>query len=83
MAPPTVVVSATYPGASAEVLAKAVATPIEQQINGVEDMIYMESRNDNQGNYQLTVTFAVGTDLDTALVKVQNRLQQAPIQAAQ
>ncbi|MCF8063737.1 MAG: efflux RND transporter permease subunit [Desulfarculaceae bacterium] len=75
--PPTVVVEASYPGASAEVLAKTVATPLEQEINGVDNMIYMESKSDNQGYYQLTVSFEVGTNLDIALVKVQNRLQQA------
>ena len=77
VAPPSVRVSASYPGASAEVLAKTVASPIEQAVNGVDDMIYMESTSDNQGNYNLTVTFAVGTDLDMAQVKVQNRVQKA------
>ena len=77
MTPPSVRVSANYPGASAEVLAKTVGTPIEQAVNGVDDMIYMESTSDNQGNYTLTVTFEVGTDLDMAQVKVQNRIQKA------
>ena len=80
VAPPSVSVSATYPGASAQVLANTVAIPLEQKINGVDDMIYMESTSSNQGSYELTVTFAVGTDLDTALVKVQNRIQQAESQ---
>ncbi len=80
VSPPSVTVSATYPGASAEVLANTVAIPLEQKINGVDDMIYMESTSSNQGSYELTVTFAVGTDVDTALVKVQNRVQQAESQ---
>lgn len=77
IAPPDVVVSAQYPGASSEVLSKTVAIAIEDQVNGVEDMIYMASESDNSGSYQLTVTFAVGTDPDLAQVKVQNRIQQA------
>ncbi len=80
VAPPSVSVSATYPGASAQVLANTVAIPLEQKINGVDDMIYMESTSNNEGSYELTVTFAVGTDLDTALVKVQNRIQQVESQ---
>lgn len=80
VSPPSVTVSATYPGASAQVLANTVAVPLEQKMNGVDDMIYMESSSSNQGSYELTVTFAVGTDLDTALVKVQNRIQQAESQ---
>nr|WP_319396505.1 efflux RND transporter permease subunit [uncultured Desulfobacter sp.] len=80
VSPPSVTVSATYPGASAEVLANTVGIPLEQKINGVENMIYMESTSSNQGSYELTVTFAVGTDEDIALVKVQNRVQQAESQ---
>ncbi|MBN2291913.1 MAG: multidrug efflux RND transporter permease subunit [Pirellulales bacterium] len=72
--PPTVSVSTTYPGASADVVAETVATPIEEQINGVEDMIYMSSKCTNDGKYDLTVTFAVGTDIDMATVLVQNRV---------
>ncbi|MDD4556358.1 MAG: efflux RND transporter permease subunit [Alphaproteobacteria bacterium] len=75
--PPEVVVSAVYPGASSEVISKTVAIPIEEQVNGVENMLYMSSSSDNSGQYQLTVTFAVGTDPDMAQVKVQNRVQQA------
>lgn len=75
--PPEVVVSASYPGASAEVLSKTVAIPIEEAVNGVEDMLYMSSTSNNSGSYHLTVTFAVGTDPDLAQVKVQNRVQQA------
>jgi HAE1 family hydrophobic/amphiphilic exporter-1/multidrug efflux pump len=75
--PPQITVSASYPGAGAEVLASTVAGPIEDAVNGVEDMIYMSSSSDNSGNYALTVTFAVGTDPDMAQVKVQNRVAQA------
>ena len=74
--PPEVVVSAAYPGASAEVIAKTVGIPLEEEINGVEDMLYMSSSSENS-SYQLTVTFKVGVDRDMAQVKVQNRIQQA------
>jgi len=74
--PPQIVVSTTYPGASAQVLVDTVAVPIENQINGVENMLYMSSTSDDNGSYTLTVTFDVGTDPDIAQVKVQNRLQQ-------
>jgi HAE1 family hydrophobic/amphiphilic exporter-1 len=72
--PPTVMVSTTYPGASASVIAETVAFPIEEQVNGVEDMIYMSSKSSDDGTYELTVTFAVGTDIDMATVLVQNRV---------
>ncbi len=75
--PPTVKVSATYPGASASVIADTVATPIEQQVNGVEDMIYMSSKSSDDGKMELTVTFEVGTDIDMATVLVQNRVSIA------
>ena len=75
--PPTIRVSATYPGANAEVIANTVGIPLEEKINGVEDMLYMESSSDATGSYGLTVTFKVGTDPDMAQVKVQNRVQQA------
>ena len=72
--PPQVVVQATYPGASAEVVEQTVTTPIEQQVNGVEHMIYMSSRSGSDGTMTLTVTFEVGTNLDIAAVNVQNRV---------
>jgi HAE1 family hydrophobic/amphiphilic exporter-1 len=75
--PPTVVVSTSYPGASGQVLADAVAALIEQEINGVEGMLYMASACSNDGSYRLTVTFEIGTDLDKAQVLVQNRLAAA------
>ncbi|MEM7548593.1 MAG: multidrug efflux RND transporter permease subunit [Bacteroidota bacterium] len=74
VAPPTVVVSATYPGASSETISKTVATPLEQEINGVEDMIYMLSQATDDGRLNLTITFKQGTDLDQAQVLVQNRV---------
>jgi hydrophobe/amphiphile efflux-1 (HAE1) family protein len=75
--PPQVQVTAFYPGASAEVIAETVAAPIEGEVNGVDDMLYMTSTSDNSGNYELTVTFAVGTDPDIAAVNVQNRVALA------
>jgi multidrug efflux pump len=75
--PPTVVVRATYPGANPKVIAETVASPLEQQINGVEDMLYMFSQATSDGRLQLTITFALGTDLDNAQVQVQNRVAQA------
>ncbi len=74
--PPQIVIKATYPGASAQVLVDTVAIPIENAVNGVEDMLYMSSTSNDNGTYTLTITFNVGTDPDMARVKVQNRLQQ-------
>jgi multidrug efflux pump subunit AcrB len=73
IAPPTVEVSASYPGANAQVVADTVAAPIEQQVNGVEGMMYMSSQCTNDGNYSLTVTFKPGSDLNISQVLVQNR----------
>ena len=73
IAPPTVEVSASYPGANAQVVADTVAAPIEQQVNGVENMVYMSSQCTNDGNYTLTVTFKAGSDLNISQVLVQNR----------
>jgi multidrug efflux pump len=75
--PPTIQVAATYPGANAQVVAETVAAPIEQQVNGVEDMLYMSSQCTNDGVYTLTVTFKLGVDLNMAQVLVQNRVQLA------
>src|SRR6185436_12537319 len=75
--PPTVVVRAAYPGANPKVIAETVASPLEQQINGVEDLLYTFSQATSDGRLQLTVTFALGTDLDKAQVQVQNRVAQA------
>src|ERR671939_971006 len=72
--PPTVEVSASYPGANADVVADTVAAPIEQQVNGVEGMLYMSSQCTNDGSYNLTVTFRHGMDLKVAQVLVQNRV---------
>ncbi|MEH6515913.1 MAG: multidrug efflux RND transporter permease subunit [Halioglobus sp.] len=77
ISPPNISVSGVYPGASAEVVETTVGTPIEDAVNGVEDMIYMSSNSANDGSYSLTVTFAVGSDPDMALVRVQNRVKLA------
>src|SRR3954453_13632765 len=81
--PPTVQVTATYPGANAQVVADSVAAPIEQQVNGVERMLYMSSQCTNDGAYTLTVTFDLGTDLNIAQVLVQNRVALAMPQLPQ
>ena len=75
--PPTVQVITRYPGASARTVVDTVALPIEQQVNGVEGMIYMQSYSTDSGNYTLTVTFEIGTDLDFAQVLVQNKVSAA------
>ena len=74
VAPPTVTVTATYPGANAATVADTVATPIEQEVNGVERMLYMTSRSTNDGVVTLDVVFELGTNLDMAQVLVQNRV---------
>ena len=78
--PPTVSVTATYPGASARTVMDTVALPIETQVNGVEGMLYMQSTSGNDGSYSLVVTFAIGTDPDMAQVLVQNRVSLASAQ---
>src|SRR5437763_16456839 len=75
--PPSITVSCTYPGASAQVVAESVGAPIEQQVNGVEDMIYMSSQSGNDGSYSLSVTFKPGVNLNFAQVLVQNRVNLA------
>ena len=75
--PPTVQVTAVYPGANAETIAQTVGIPIEQQVNGVDGMLYMSSTSSSSGTYRLTVTFEVGTDIDMATVLVQNRVNIA------
>ncbi|MGH8686931.1 MAG: efflux RND transporter permease subunit, partial [Burkholderiales bacterium] len=77
IAPPVVTVSAVYPGASAQVIEQTVAAPLENQINGVEDMIYMSSTSTSQGAVQIQVTFDIGTDVDKAALNVNNRVKQA------
>src|SRR4051794_3986487 len=77
LAPPTIRVQATYPGASAAAVEQSVATPIEQEVNGVERMIYMKSSNTSDGRMLLDVNFEVGTDQDTANVLTQNRVSTA------
>lgn len=78
--PPTVMVTASYPGADAATVAETVGVPIEQQVNGVEGMMYMSSSSGSDGSYSLTITFEEGTDLDEAAVKVQNLISQADAQ---
>jgi hydrophobe/amphiphile efflux-1 (HAE1) family protein len=75
--PPTVQVTTSYPGASAEVVAQTVATPLEQEINGVENMLYMSSQSTGDGKLTITVTFSIGTDLNVAQMLTQNRVQDA------
>lgn len=74
IAPPTIVVTAAYPGANAKTVAEVVATPLEQEINGVENMLYMQSQSTNDGSMSLTITFELGTNLEDAQVLVQNRV---------
>src|SRR6202045_1863036 len=75
--PPTVQITTTYPGASAETVSRTVATPLEQQINGIENMIYMSSQSTGDGKLTITVTFRIGTDLNVAQMLTQNRVQDA------
>ena len=77
IAPPTVIVSTSYPGASAETLAKTVAAPIEEQLSGVENLIYFNSSSSSTGDLAITATFEVGTNVDKAVFNVNNRVQLA------
>ena len=77
--PPVVKVSASYPGASAQTVTQAVATPIEQELNGTPGMLYMESTNSNSGSFSATITFDISTDPDLAAVEIQNRVKQAEV----
>ena len=77
IAPPTVLITTSYAGANAQVVAETVATPIEQEVNGVEDMLYMSSQSTNSGSMALTIAFKPGTNLDKAQVLVQNRVSLA------
>lgn len=77
VSPPTIMVMATYPGASAQVIADTVASPLESEVNGTEDMVYYSSQSDNLGNYTLTLTFKSGADEDMALVNVNNAVKRA------
>src|SRR5207237_9560234 len=75
--PPSIVVRATYPGANPKVIAETVAAPLEEQINGVENLLYMSSQANTDGVLTLTVTFKIGTDPELAETQVQNRVQRA------
>ena len=75
--PPQIIVTGTYTGADAQTIEQSVATPLEQQVNGVDDMLYMQSTNGNDGSMQLTVTFDIDTDPNIDQVNVQNRMAQA------
>jgi len=75
--PPTVAIQTVYPGASAQVVADTVTTPIEQEVNGVEDMLYLSSKSTNDGQAAIDVTFKLGTDIDQAQVLTQNRVAVA------
>ena len=81
--PPTVVVRAVYPGANPKTIAETVAAPLEQQITGIENSIYISSQSTVDGVMTLTITFALGTDIDNAQVQVQNRVSQALPQLAE
>ena len=77
IAPPTVTITATYPGASAETLATTVAAPIEEQLSGVENLLYFQSSSSSNGQTTITATFEVGTDVDKATFNINNRVQLA------